>query len=336
MTQHYVAATRIQLQRLQQAPYSVAIFSTTEFGSAGQIISGFMHANIHAENPLDYTMHTAFGADRDLIKVAANELLEHECAPHLVITIGAACTDAYAEVATEAHSTVPLLYVASAGVGPSLSRSLLSVMPATGIEIEKGDMSKIAHYLWQAKPQMKRLLLPYLPAGINGYLDQEANIIKDFFTAQGVAVTMIPIYSLAHGYKQICQHLPQHDTLLLLEGDLALERHRAFAYECIRHGVTLFACIDDAPAFGSVMGYGMDLNELGTRAFSYGQRIVYDGVAPQRLPVVTVPDKRTLYGNLSLAKHQGIQSDVLARVSDEVNALLCEPAEVLEHLQPRG
>lgn len=331
--QHHSFETNDNLKRLHDAPYHVVIFSATSYGNAGQIARGFMQANLQSDRPLQYSMHTALGVDRDKIRLVASEILEAEQLPHVVITIGAACTQAYVEIATEKEVVVPLVYLASAGIGPSLSRAMMPMLPATGIEIVKGDMEKAARFLWQAKPQMKRLLLPYFPGGINGYLDKESDIIKEFFTARGVHVSMVPVYSIAHSYQLVCNQLPYYDTLMLLEGDLAIERHRAFAYECIRHGVTLFTCISEGPTFGSVLGYAMDFSEIGTKAFEYAQQIAYDSIDPATLPVVTIPDKRELFGNASLSSHQDLSAKAFEGIDKDFAVSMCQPAEVLGHLK---
>ena len=332
-TQHYSLASNPDLERLHNAPYRVVIFSASSYGNSGQIFRGFMQANIQSDLPLQHTMHTALGVDRDKIRLVASEILGSEQLPHVVITIGASCTQAYVEVAAEKQVSVPLVYAASAGLGPSLSRSLMPMAPATGVEIVKGDMEKAARFLWQAKPEMKRLLVPYFPGGINGFLDKESTIIKDFFTARGVHVSMLPVYSLAHSYQLVCQQLSNYDTLMLLEGDLAIERHRAFAYECIRHGVTLFACISEGPTFGSVLGYAMDFGEVGEKAFEYAQRIAYDGADPVQLPVITMPDKRVLFGNASLLMHQDLSAEAFDGVDKDLAVSMCQPAEVLSYLK---
>jgi hypothetical protein len=321
--------------KVTNAPYRVAIFSTTNHGNTGQILRGLSQANAATSQPLELNLHTALGADRDKIRPVARQLLEEEQLPHVVMTIGAVCTQAYVEVAAEMEVGVLLIYIASAGVGPRLSSSLMPMVPSTGIELVKGDMQKAAQFLWEAKPHMKRLLIPYLPGGIVGYLDHESAIIKDFFTERGVQVSMLPVYSVAHCYELICSQLPSHDTLFLLEGGVAIERHRAFAYECIRHKVTLFSCISDGPTFGSVLGYGMDFSELGQKAFSYAQQVTYDSVDPSQLPVVTVPDKRVCFGNASLTTLQGLAQGTFEDFDKNFDVSVCEPAEVLSYLKPR-
>lgn len=333
--QHHSLHSSQALQRLHNAPYRVVIFAASSYGNAGQIFRGFMQSNMQSDRPLQHSTHVALGVDRDKIRLVASEILEAEQLPHVVITIGAACTQAYIEVATEKQVSVPLVYLASAGVGSTLCRFLMPGFPSTGVEVEKGDIEKAARFLWQAKPQMKRLLLPYMPGGINGYLDRESTIVKDFFTARGVQVSILPVYSLAHSYQLVCSQLTEHDTLMLLEGDLAIERHRAFAYECIRHGVTLFSCISEGPTFGSALGYAMDFSEIGERAFSYAQQIAYDSVDAALLPVLTIPDKRELFGNASLSSHQDLCPQAFEGIDKDLVVSMCQHAEVLTHLKQR-
>lgn len=308
----------------------VGILQPTPYGVSGEIVQGFLDADGKSRKQFKPYISSSFSLSAPRMRVLAHELVR-DIKPDIVVTIGSAATDAYLKVAAEQECATPVISIISAGIAKNLAHNLENCPSVAAIEFEPNNMLHASRYLHAIKPHVKKILVPYSSGRLSIKAENDVDIIKNYFSRRGITVTAMPTKSMVESYHDICAQLDQHDTLMLLECDLPVERHRAFAHECSKKDVTLFSCAIDAPFFGSSLGYAMNCKPLGTMAFAYAKRIIFEGFAAGNLPLHTEKDKRTLYVNTHIAPSQGLRHEDITRVLSLLQVQEVDQAEILLH-----
>lgn len=330
---NYVSGTEKGFERIQNAPYSVVILTATRGGIAGNVISGFVQANLKAAEPVRHTVYASNSFEHESIRRTIQNIFDAEQLPNVVVTIGTTCTKLFLQKMREEQLDIPVVYAAIAQGDLDDDQDLIAdTRYLAGVDIGPADLLDAASLLYRAKPEMKRLLLPRQSHILSRSNHEQASFLIDFFTSRGVEVTPLSVYTTDDVHKAIFRELPKHDTLFLTEGGLSLEHHRSFAYECLHQGVTLFSCSAGTPQFGSVMGYAMSYVPLGKDVFSMVRDVAYSGVEKYKPRIFLHQATRELFVNTALAAGQGIDKERLLKVQSLMDARIYDTAVVLDHI----
>jgi|GEM_PF-3225194 len=316
--------------KIHGSEYVVGVLSPTPYGVAGEIVQGFLDADDAKNKQFKPYVSPAFGFSADRMRVLAHEIIK-DVKPDIIITIGSSATHAYMKVASDIGCAIPVISVASSGSAEMLSKNLENCPPVAHIEREENNMLHASRFLHAAKPHVKKILLPYSDDRFNSKSKHEVDLVKTYFARYGVTVTDMKTHSMVESYHDIRKELAHHDTLMLLEGDLAGERHRAFSHECCKQGITLFSCSIEAPFFGASLGYAMSYKPLGYVAFRYAQRILLEGINANLLPHHLESDKRQLFVNTKLAQTQGLLLHDVTNVVATMQVATIDTSELLIH-----
>ncbi len=216
------------------------------------------------------------------------------------------CSQCVVQAAAKRKSTKPIVFFCVAspttyGIINALDKPEKYV---TGIASSQGfdENFNAADLLLHAKPQVKKVLLPYLVCP-----DDNEKVVKAVaatFAEHGVSATILPIYDTVEALSMVASKLPTHDAMMYFENDGLVSCATGLGKLASQHHVTMFASSFDGVEC-SALSYSANLQKLAKAAFIMARHVVIKNGT--HVPVKVLNVKRYFRINLPLCKEQGLK-----------------------------
>ncbi|MDQ5940820.1 MAG: putative tryptophan/tyrosine transport system substrate-binding protein [Candidatus Dependentiae bacterium] len=224
----------------------------------------------------------------------------------IILAAGITCSQCMVQAAAKRKSTKPIVFF---GVASPTTYGIISALDkpekyVTGIASSQGfdENFNAADLLMHAKPQVKRVLLPYLVCP-----DDNEKVVKAAaatFAEHGVGVTILPIYDTAEALSMVAGKLPTHDAMMYFENDGLVSCATGLGKLASQHQVTMFASSFDGVECAA-LSYSANLEKLAKAAFLMARHVVVKNGT--YVPVKVLNVKRYFRINLPICKEQGLK-----------------------------
>jgi len=224
----------------------------------------------------------------------------------ILLTACIACSQTTVQAAAKRKTKKPIVFFCVAnpteyGIIGALDRPEQYV---TGIASSQSFDEEFnpADLLMYAKPQVKKVLLPYLVCpDDNGKVVQK---VARTFAEHGVPATILPIYEINDALSMVAEKLPTHDAMMYFENDGLVACATGLGKLASQHHVTMFASSFDGVE-SAALSYSANLEKVAKAAFLLAQHVATKNRT--YVPVKVLNVKRYFRINLPLCKEQGLK-----------------------------
>jgi len=313
----------------QKRPHLVALLTPVGMGMHGQVITGLMDSAPVKNDQVRIYHFFSRGLSEEAIRESIEQILESRFSA--LVTIGVSCALAAKKVLEEKNVSIPHIFVGvhdPFAVGLGENEQDLVTHNMTGVLYTPYETERAMQFLCQAKPQMKSLLVvtEWIATASShlrsGWADEEVARVKSVCMPHGVKVEQYPAPSLAQLYTHIQKNIESFDALVLLEGTTCLNIYESLGDLCTSAGKTLFSGLIEPVMSRAAIGYGASYESLGEQAAQYLQKLLVEGVPLSRLPLHRDFKGRRPVFNTELARHQGLDAELLPELKKEWPDLL--------------
>jgi len=317
----------------QKKPQLIALLTPVGMGMHGQVMGGFIDSAPVCNDDLRVYHYFSKGLDEDSIRRTVLQILELPF--NMIVTIGVSCARVAKKVIAEKGSQLPHLFIGITDpyeAGLAKDREDLVAHNMTGILYDPYESAKVAQYLCEAKPHVKKILIGTERIIIDGvdqnsnWVTHEIDIIKSVCEPKGVEVNYYPATNLADLYNYVEKNSATFDTLMLLEGGTGLTMCESLGQLCNNEKKTLFSgLIEPAASFAS-LGYGASYESMGEHAGMYAYRWLCEGVPLHKLPPYRDSKGRQAVANVELAAQQDLDPEHVAEICRKWDGIIFEKA----------
>lgn len=315
----------------QHASRRVAILAPADAGAHAEMIRGFRQANQACEQPVICDEYYTYGLSGYNILATMDEILEKGY--DALIPVGLGCT----RLANDGIARrAPELPIISMGVVSHLNSVPPNIIFRQIMNAER-NMVEAMRFLHACKPGMKSLIIPSEPEGVvksreledyPNWFAEELMQIDAYFKREGINTKVVCLKSMPARLDYVKRHLDEVDTIVLIEGTMALDMIADLVPLCNERGVTIFGGQFDAMRYGCAVGHAVDFTLLGHKACEYVQAVFVDGQSIDDIPLkVRVDHARHPVVNLATAQRQGLDSAHLEKVCKEWGGIAFNKAE---------
>lgn len=292
--------------RIEHRDYSVALFAPALHPSMENIMRGFKETlSKDSKKTYSFAEYNANGSSF-LLRGQADDIVA--VGYDLIFTIGTFCTQTVFELTRKEERTVPIVFSAvndpiKIGVVQSIQRPNTNV---TGV-LSKSDYAQQVEALLEVKPDVKRVLLVYNPAGGVGF-DRDKEELTALFAEKNVDLFAVEVSQSYEITQKVSAHLSEVDVVFVLTDHTVVAGIDSLITLCSRYGVTLYTSELDSGNKGAALSFGVKEYDYGMLAARLALDILEGGHNPANLPCVMIT-KNYLQINTKNMRQQGLQLD---------------------------
>lgn len=316
--------------REQKVQRRVALLAPADAGSHAEMIRGFRQANQACGQPVICDEYFTYGLAGHNILATMDEILEKEY--DALIPVGLGCTRLAKDgIALRA----PELPVISMGVVSHLGSIPENIIFKQIMNADR-NMVEAMRFLHACKPDMKSIIIPSEPEGVMRaggedypkWFAEELMQIEGYFKGEGVKTSVVCLKSMMARLDYVKRHLDEIDTIVLVEGTMALDMITELVPLANERGVTVFGGQFDAVRYGCAVGHAVDFTLLGHKASEYVQSFLFNGNSIDDIPSkVRVDHARHAVVNTATAQRQGLDVVHVQKTCTEWGGIMFDTVE---------
>lgn len=288
----------------------IAILTRAGFAYHLNVGWGFFEKIENCNEDLDWRPILFFCKEADeRVMQAQMEEIEH-VGYNLIIAVGSLRTRIAYNYIKERNLDIPLIFC---GVTDPVGLGILSTLEPqrnlTGVVRESVEISLIAQMLYQIKPGLKKVLIPYHGPAEDGLVEKRLREAQRYLQSKGVQVKLLPVVGEREFPSIINDVIEEYDTLWCTEGSFLENFNRTLVELCDRFGITLFTNEIGGAKEGAALAFGGNVRRVGYALFEQVYALAQKHKAPHEIPIITVSNDRQIIVNTDACKRQGLEID---------------------------